>query len=151
MNIDKAYKIRLIEHCLQAQETALSNARQVMDDAQEEANNYGPPKDRYDGFRNQQMRRRDLYGKRLEQAVQNISLLKSIDPMASRQSIGFGSLVVTDSTIFFVAIGMGLVQFEDEDVAVVSMLVPVYHVMKGKRVGDGFSLNENSYKVLDIL
>jgi hypothetical protein len=148
---DKTYKINLLNHCLSVQESALANARNTMDEAQEEANAYGAPKDRYDGFRNQQMRRRDLYVKQLEQAMLNIDLLKRVDLEKKHNMVDFGSLVITDSTTFFVVVGMGLVSFQNQDVAVISMLVPIYHNMKGKRVGEFFEFNDKKYKILEII
>lgn len=147
---DKTYKINLLNHCLAVQEAALTNARNTMDEAQEEANAYGAPKDRYDGFRNQQMRRRDLYVKQLEKAMLNIDLLKRVDLEKKYNVVDFGSLVITDTTTFFVVIGMGLVSFQNQDVAVISMLVPIYHHMKGKRVGEVFEFNDIEYKILEI-
>ncbi len=148
---DKAYKINLLNHCLAAQEKALANARNTMDEAQEEANAYGAPKDRYDGFRNQQMRRRDLYVKQVDQAMLNIDLLKRVDLEKKHTQVDFGSLVITDSTTFFVVVGMGLVSFQNQDVAVISMLVPIFHSMKEKRVGEYFEFNTNKYKILEII
>ncbi len=145
------FKERLLAHCLKVQETALQNARQAMDEAQEEANAYGTPKDRYDGFRNQQLRRRDLYGQQLEKAMQNIDLLKRIDLEKKYKQVDFGSLVLTDSTTFLLAIGMGIVKFEGEDIAVVSMLVPISHAMRGKGVGEKFSFNNREYLIKGIV
>jgi hypothetical protein len=148
MNIN--LKKGLVEYCLGLQQAALNNALTAMDEAQEEANAYGPPKDRYDGFRNQQLRKRDLYGKQLEQANQNILMLNRIDLEKQHDSIDFGCMVVTDNSIFLVAVGLGLVTFEGVEVAVISMLVPIYHAMKGKRIGEQFNFRENAYQVLEI-
>lgn len=145
------FKKRLLAHCLDVQASALQNARQAMDEAQEEANAYGTPKDRYDGFRNQQLRKRDLYGQQLEKAMQNIDLLKRVDLEKKQLQVNFGSLVRTDSTIFLLAIGMGIVKFEGMDIAVVSMLVPISHAMKGKRVGEKFSFNNREYLIKEIV
>lgn len=145
------FKKRLLAHCLDVQASALRNARQAMDEAQEEANAYGTPKDRYDGFRNQQLRRRDLYGQQLEKAMQNIDLLKRVDMEKKYEQANFGSLVRTDSTTFLLAIGMGIVKFEGMDIAVVSMLVPISHAMQGKGVGEKFSFNNREYLIKEIV
>lgn len=148
---DKTFKINLLKHCLAMQESALANARNTMDEAQEEANAYGAPKDRYDGFRNQQMRKRSLYVKQVEQAMLNIDLLNRVDTKAKHDTVGFGSLVITDSTTFLVVIGMGLISFQNQHVAVISMLVPIYRNMKEKRAGEYFEFNNRKYRILKIL
>lgn len=148
---DKNYKIRLIEHCIGLQEQALTNIRKVMEEVEEEVAGYGPPKDRYDGFRNQQARRRSLYARQMEQAAVNLQLLRGIDFNREYDDIAFGALVLTDDTPFLIAIGLGLTRFEDEDVAVVSVVVPVFHAMKGKKAGEIFGFNQKNYKIFGIV
>lgn len=148
---DVSYKERLVKHCLQQQQLALKNARNAMDEAQEEANAYGQPKDRYDGFRNQQLRKRDLFGKQLEQALHNIDMINKITLDKPLDHVDFGSVVITDSTTFLIAIGLGFISFEGEEVAVISMLVPLFHEMKNKRVGDSFSFKDQTYTILGII
>lgn len=148
---DQDYKTELIKHLTEMQHQAISNARKAMEDAQEEANNYGTPKDRYDGFRNQQMRRKDMFAKQLNQAMNNLDLLNKLDLDQSHKTVGFGALVTTDRATFFVAIGIGIANFNGEDVAVISMMVPLFHAMKNKQVGDFFSFNEHEYKILQII
>ncbi|MBS4059305.1 MAG: hypothetical protein KG029_02790 [Bacteroidetes bacterium] len=148
---DKNYKIRLIEHCIVLQEQALTNIRKVMEEVEEEVAGYGPPKDRYDGFRNQQARRRSLYARQMEQAAVNLQMLRGIDPDRNFDEVAFGALVLTNDTPFLVAVGLGLIRFEDEDVAVVSVVVPVFHAMKGKKAGENFGFNQKNYKILGIV
>jgi hypothetical protein len=148
---DFNYKIKLIEQCIELQEQALTNIRKVMEEVEEEVAGYGPPKDRYDGFRNQQARRRNLYARQMEQAAVNLQLLRGIDFKRKYDDVSFGALVLTDDTTFLVAIGLGLIRFEGEDVAVVSVVVPVFHAMKGKKTGDSFSFNKKSYKIIGIV
>jgi len=148
---DQNYKIRLIEHCTGLQEQALTNIRKVMEEVEEEVAGYGPPKDRYDGFRNQQARRRNLYAKQMEQAAVNLQMLRGIDLNRNYDEVAFGALVLTDATPFLVAVGLGLIRFEEEDVAVVSVVVPVYHAMKGRKTGESFSFNQKNYKILGIV
>jgi hypothetical protein len=98
---DQNYKIRLIEHCIGLQEQALTNIRKVMEEVEEEVAGYGPPKDRYDGFRNQQARRRSLYARQMEQAAVNLQMLRGIDPDRNYDEVAFGALVLTNDTHFW--------------------------------------------------
>lgn len=147
----KAYKAELVQYLIELQEQAISNARKAMDDAQEEANNYGAPKDRYDGFRNQQLRRKDLFAKQLSQAMTNLDLLNRLDETKQHHEVGFGTLVQTEKAMFFVAIGLGIVNFKGEDIAVISMLVPLFHAMKSKKVGESFSFNQNDFTIKQLV
>ena len=42
----------------QLQQKVVDNLKAAMDEAQQSANEYGPPKDRYDSFRMQQLRKK---------------------------------------------------------------------------------------------
>ncbi len=145
------FKAELIAHLVQMQEQAIANARLAMDEAQEEANNYGTPKDRYDGFRNQQLRRKDMFAKQLNQAMLNLEMLSKPELKKSQNEAGFGALIQTDSDLFFIAIGIGLTRFKNEDVVVISMLVPIFQVMKGKKLGDHFSFNKRNFKIMELI
>ena len=147
----KEFKAELIQHLIAMQEAAIAHAQKAMDEAQEEANNYGAPKDRYDGFRNQQLRKKDMYAKQLSQAMQYLDLLKRPEINKPQKEVGFGALIQTDTDLFFIAVGLGLLQFKDEDVIVISMLVPIYHAMKTRKTGDSFSFNNKQYKILQII
>lgn len=148
---DQDYKTELVKLMIEMQRQAISNTRKTMEDAQEESNNYGDPKDRYDGFRNQQLRRKDMFARQLNQAMSNLDLLNRIDLEQQHEVVEYGALVTTDSATFFVAIGIGITNFKGEDVAVISMMVPLFHAMKGKQVGDVFSFNKREYKILHII
>ena len=143
-------KNEVIKHLIHLQKTAISNARRAMDEAQEEANNYGTPKDRYDGFRNQQLRRKDMFAKQLSQAGQNLELLRKPEILEPKNEVAFGALVQTNTDVFFISIGLGAVSFNSGQIIVISMLVPIFQVMKGKKVGDSFSFNNRDYTIKSI-
>ncbi len=145
------FKAELIAHLMQMQEQAISHARKAMDEAQQEANNYGTPKDRYDGFRNQQLRKKDMFAKQVSQAMVNLDLLKKPELQKQQSEAGFGALIQTDSDLFFIAIGMGIIRFKNESVIVVSILVPIFQAMKEKKIGDSFSFNKRNFKILQII
>lgn len=148
--LDSAFKKRLIAYCIQIQEDSYDQARKAMEEAQAEANAYGPPKDRYDGFRNQQLRKGQLIEKQAATALNNIKALNLIDEHLNDVA-DFGTLVLTDKLLYFIAIGIGIVKFEGMSVAVISPNVPVFSAMKGRRSGDSFSFNGVSYLINQII
>ncbi|MBS4058562.1 MAG: hypothetical protein KGZ82_14690 [Bacteroidales bacterium] len=150
MTKDTHYKKRLINHCIAGQEYSFNEVKKAMDEAQREANAYGPPKDRYDGFRNQQLKKKDMLAKQSEQALQNLKALHMIET-EGHENVDFGSLVVTDNMTFFVSIGLGLIPFEQEQLAVISTQVPIYQAMRNKKAGDRFSFNGKPYSIISII
>lgn len=148
---DLVFKAQLVEHLIKMQHTAIANVRKTMEGAQEEANKYGVPKDQYDGFKDQQMRRKNMFAKQLNTAMKNLELLNNLDLKQLHNSVGFGTLVQTESAVYFVAIGIGIIEFQGEDVAVISMLVPLFHAMKGKKKGDDFSFNDEHHTIIQLI
>lgn len=62
-----------------------------------------------------------------------------------------GSLVFTNSGVFFIAIALGKLRFKQRDVQVVSGKSPLAAKMLGLSIGEGFELNGCSYIIENIL
>lgn len=150
MPSDIAFRKRLVAYCIQLQEQTYAEVQKAMREAQAEANAYGPPKDRYDGFRNQQLRKGLMFEKQSEQALGNIKALNLIDEHM-KDKADFGSLIITDKLVYFVAIGLGMIDFEGIRIAAISPHVPVFQAMKGKKEGESFTINGTVHKINKII
>lgn len=150
MIIDISFKRDLIAYCIEQQRVSLQNIQNVIRETEQEVAAYGAPKDRYDGFRNQQARKRNLYAKQLEQTMHNIRLLEAIDVDITCQQAELGAMLVTHDLIILVAAGMGLMKFREMDVAVVSTQVPLYQAFKGRKANGNFSFNGKMYSIVHI-
>ena len=73
-------KKKLISECITRMEKVAQDSQNLMNEAQQMANEYGPPKDRYDAFRTKQMRLADIYSKQFDIAQSNIRTLNMINP-----------------------------------------------------------------------
>ena len=67
---------KVICSCLEQQEHIASVAKQEMDSAQQQSNDYGANVDRYDSYRTKMMRSRDMYAKQLSNALAGIRHLQ---------------------------------------------------------------------------
>jgi 3-oxoacyl-ACP reductase-like protein len=146
----KAYKKRLIEACRESLTASAGNIKLAMDEAQNSANEYGVPKDRYDSYRTQILRKRDMFARQLQQAIDQIEILNKIDVKIVHEKVEFGSVVFTEKQKMFIATGIGKVEFEGEDVFVISPYVPVFEVMKGKKAGDEVDFRGMKNKILMV-
>ncbi|MDP4267932.1 MAG: hypothetical protein Q8880_10925 [Bacteroidota bacterium] len=144
-NID--IKKRVIEECLNIQIEKAHNAEQAMIEAQQAANEYGLPKDRYDSFRTQQLSKKDMFAKQLSKYIEEIKLLQRIDPEKVNESVVFGSIVVTEENRFFVSVSIGKINVDGNMYFAISPAVPIFQVMAGKKMGDSFSFNGKSQKI----
>lgn len=143
-------KKRLLEACFNEIEDRAVSLRKVMDDAQQSANDYGQPKDRYDSYRTQLLRKRDLFGQQLGKIFEQRTILEKIDPDRPNKIVEFGALVVTDKQKIFVSVGLGKFIFEDQDYFVVSPGVPFYKAMEGLKAGDTFEFRNQKFSIKEI-
>jgi len=90
---------------------------------------------------------------RLKFKVQNsrneLEYLKSLD-LDTGDVIQEGSLVVTDSYVFYVSIPVRPFDMEGKHIVSVSSKAPVYHAMRGKKAGDTFEVAGKTYKINEV-
>jgi len=140
----------LLKECLKHQEKAKRKLEEVMREAQQSANEYGGPKDRYDAFRNQLMSRKDMYARQFQNAQEQYDVLNMIDPENLLDRVEFGAIVETNTQKLFIASGIGKIKAGDCEYFVMSPNVPFYKAIEGKSSGEEFIFRGNTGKILKV-
>ncbi|MFC1734365.1 hypothetical protein ACFL6I_29015 [candidate division KSB1 bacterium] len=143
-------KKELIEACRKIQQKTAENLRVVMNEAQQSANDYGAPKDRYDSHRNQLLAKRDMYAQQMDKAVFEIGILDRIDLSREMERVNFGAVVITTDQKIFISIGTGKVNINDEIYFAISPKVPFYEAMKDLKKGDFFEFRGRKIEIKDV-
>ncbi|MDX9696373.1 MAG: hypothetical protein RBT49_11340 [Bacteroidales bacterium] len=143
-------KYKLIDKCLIILSERAENAKKAMDELQQSANEYGLPKDRYDSFRAQVLRKRDLFAEQYQKTMDEMELIKKINPEKKNKKIEFGSVVITNKQKLFVSVSLGKIEIENELFYAISTQVPIYNAIKGKKAGEKFEFNGNKFEIIDI-
>ncbi len=143
-------KKNLIAHCKTLIDEKITVIQAAIDDAQQTANEYGLPKDRYDSFRAQILRKKDMFGQQLVRLIDEKNMLDKISLKKTLNAIAFGAIVKTNHQTLFIAIGLGKTQFKNDTVYVISPSVPLFHAIIGKKKGDKYSFNNTENVILDI-
>ena len=143
-------KIDLLNFIRKKQIETINNLQMVMEESQKAANDYGAPRDRYDSFRTQLLRKRDMYAKQLQMAMDQLSLLDRISLEIPNNQVEFGALVFTNKQNLFVSIGLGKIEFQDSVFYAISPNVPIFQAIESKRVGDEVPFNGSNIKILDV-
>lgn len=133
----------------QVKETINSLTTEV-NEAQNAANEYGLPRDRYDAFRTQLLRKKDMFAQQLAKANEQLDILLRIDPEKEFSKVEFGAVIITNKQKLFISIGLGKVKVDDDVFFAISPAVPIYKTMDGKKVGEEFSFNNNIFKIEKI-
>lgn len=149
---------QVIGACIAQQQHIAHVAKQEMDSAQQQSNDYGANVDRYDSYRTKLMRSRDMYAKQLSNANASIRVLHELLQQPPHETAEHGAIVETDKQRFFLSIGAGkflvphqaaLPQKQDIYFAI-SAQTPIYVALKGRRVGDTIIFNGQQQTITAI-
>ncbi len=150
MSDNRGLKEKLLAKCIELKVESETNILAAMEDAQQSANEYGAPKDRYDSFRAQLMRKRDMLGHQLAVVQDELRYLRQVNTDTFVKIVEPGALVILDAQILFILAGIGKVVIDSKVVYVVSPVVPLVQAMKGLKPGDSFSFRSLTMKILEI-
>lgn len=148
--LEMEVKRKLITKCRELILETITNLEAVIAEAQKSANEYGLPKDRYDSFRSQLLRKRDMFAQQLAKNNELLSLLDKIDPDKKLSRVEFGALVITENQKLFISISLGKMNIDGEDYYAISAAVPVYKAMEHKKAGHEFIFNGKKNKIISI-
>ena len=148
----------VIQALIAHQQHIATVAKQEMDSAQQQSNDYGANVDRYDSYRTKMMRARDMYAKQLSNANASLRYLQEALRLPPFDHAGHGAIVITDKQRFFLSIGAGKFVVNDNESPTgmqyyfaISAQTPIYLAIKGKTVGDSFIINGITQTIKEIL
>jgi len=145
-----SFKKKLVDLCINAQDDVVKHAKTRMNEAQESANEFGQPQDRYNSYRTQMLGKRDMFAKQFCKAMDERNVLDRIDLLEENDTVEFGSVVITENQKLFISISLGKFDVEGEDFFAISPLVPLFKALDGLKKGDNFEFNGKQQKIVDI-
>lgn len=121
-------RCQLLEECRRTQQQKADTARQAMELVQESANeSQGAIEDKFESFREACQIQRDLFARQLDEALTGLQVLQRVsDVRPPKDQPSLGSVVVTDSQTFFVALSLGEIHVEGQPYFVISAFSPLY-------------------------
>ncbi len=141
---------QVICSCIEQQEHIASIAKQEMDSAQQQSNDYGANVDRYDSYRTKMMRSRDMYARQYSNALAGIRTLQELQKLPPFERVEHGAVVVTDRQAFLLSIGAGKFMVGNKVFFAISAQTPIYAALKGKKVGDDLVVNGQRQIIKEI-
>ena len=141
---------QVICSCIEQQEHIASIAKQEMDSAQQQSNDYGANVDRYDSYRTKMMRSRDMYARQYSNAQTGVRYLQDLLKLPPFDTVEHGAVVITDRQNFLLSIGAGKFMVGNNVFFAISAQTPIYAALKGKKVGDTLVFNGQSQTIRDI-
>jgi len=151
--LDKsAVKQRLYTHCLDYVTHHIEINQRMVDESQEAANEEtkNTSGDRYETERAMKQRETELFGKRIEEALQLRATLMSINADRQCTIVQPGALVFTTAGIFFIAISSDEIIIDGEEYCMISVDSPIGAAMAGKRAGESFTFRGKKFSIEHI-
>ncbi|GAB2479931.1 hypothetical protein GCM10011375_16600 [Hymenobacter qilianensis] len=144
-----ALRQQLLAECRRAQQQKADTARKAMLLVEESAHEtQGAIEDKFESFREACHIQRDLFARQLDEALTGLQVLQRVsDVRPSTDKPSLGSVVVTDSQTFFIALSLGEIKVEGQPYCVISAFSPIYQAMTSARPGDAFTFRGKSYQV----
>ena len=150
MLLSISLKGKLHRKSIEVKEESASLLVTAIEEAQQNANEYGQPKDRYDSFRAQLLRKRDMLAQQLAVIQDEIHVLHQIKPEHVSTKVEPGALVMLNSQTLYILVGIGKMILEGDTFYIVSPVVPIITAMKDMKKGDSFTFRGTTMTILDI-
>lgn len=144
-------KNKIHQKCIEKQQETLENAQAAMDEAQKAANEYGLPRDRYDSFRAQLLRKRDLHAEQYDKALKELDFLKSLKPDTQNSCVLINTLVITNKQKLYVSIGIGKIGIPEGEFYAVSPQAPIFQALREKTKGETVVFNGQKITVIELV
>ncbi len=144
-------KRKIYEESLNKQKSLIDNSSEAMQQAQESANEtQGAMGEKFESFREQCQIDRDLYAKQLQEAISGFATLKQIQVEKEYDKVAVGSVVITDTQAFFIAVSVGTLKINDKTFFVISPQSPLYQAMAGRKKNEIFSFRDKTHTIKEV-
>ena len=146
-------KTEVHQQCLLVLEDKINRCVDLMNDAQESANNdtKSSAGDKHETSRAMAMLEKEKLANQLGELDKMREVLTKIDAQSSSSAIGVGSLVFTNVGVFYLSIALGKILVDDAMLFCISKASPMGEKLAGKSSGDSFELNAKTITVEKVL
>jgi hypothetical protein len=146
------YKLQLKAACEAVLKTRVDTARQAMEAAQESANSEEKSSagDKYEVGRAMSQIDRDRSAAQMEEAMQDLLRLQGLDTSRLYPAATHGAVVLCGGGIYFIAAGIGSIDFAGEKVFVLSPLSPLAQALRDKTKNNTVTFNGRTFQIKDV-
>ncbi len=146
-------KQELYRQCLQYAEQRIQAAKLAISEIQQAAQNETKSSagDKYETSREMLRQETDRHTALLNEANKLKNSLNKINPNGVTYTADVGSVVKTDNGNFYISISAGVLKVKNDIFFAVSPVSPVGLLLKGKKVGNKFKLNDTTYHINEVV
>jgi len=152
-NAEKAgYKKRLMQQCVELIEMRIAANTQAIANAQDAANSEEKSSagDKYETSRAMSHLEKDMHSRQLAANRMELAALFALDCTSLYAEGAKGSVVSCADCSFFIAAGLGKINFEGREIYLLSPEAPLATLLFKKRVGDNILFNKIERKITAV-
>lgn len=145
-------KPKIHSHYIQLLEEKIKKLRFQVNDLAEDAQNdaKGSAGDKHETALSMMHLEQEKLNYKLKEVLEQKQVLESFDIDKVNKKVGIGSLIQTNSFLFFMSIALPKITIENMDVVALSPSSPLGNIMLGKEINEEFEFNGTKYKILSI-
>jgi hypothetical protein len=147
-----SYKKTLLQKCVDIINERIEISLKAMENAQSSANleDKSSAGDKYETSRAMNHLEKDMYAGQVETNRVELARLSKIDCSRTYDTPAAGSFVQCANISFFVAAGLGKINFEGREIYLLSPLAPLAKTFAGNKKGMLVKFNNNELTITDI-
>ncbi|SIO00258.1 hypothetical protein SAMN04488055_2480 [Chitinophaga niabensis] len=130
----------------------IATAQLAIDNAQEAANNEGKSSagDKYETGRAMGHLEKDMYARQQAENMKELDLLQKVNTDLIYTNARTGAYVRCSDHSFFIAVGLGKQQVDDQLIFFLSPYAPLAKLLLHKKAGDSFLFNKQETVIVEI-
>ena len=146
-------KQQIYNHYLEHLNDRIQNYRDMILDLAEDAQNdaKGSAGDKHETALSMMHIEQEKLNYKLKEVLEQKQVLESIDVDKVNKKIGIGSLIQTNTFLFFMSTALPKITFEEIDIVALSPSSPLGKIMLGKETNEEFEFNGMKYKISSIV
>jgi transcription elongation GreA/GreB family factor len=146
-------KQQIYNHYLEHINDRIQNYRDMILDLAEDAQNdaKGSAGDKHETALSMMHIEQEKLNYKLKEVLEQKQVLESIDVDKVNKKIGIGSLIQTNTFLFFMSTALPKITIEEIDVVALSPSSPLGKIMLGKETNEEFEFNGMKYKISSIV
>lgn len=143
----------LLQQCIIAVKSKLRDIQEAFEQANQAMwdETKSSAGDKYETSREMIQQDIDRLQKQLNVLHKDLTLLTGLQDKPVSPYVTVGSLVITQRFTYFVAVSLGKIIIEDQDVYVISSQSPIGNLLIGKQIGETFEFQGREDKIQQIL
>jgi hypothetical protein len=148
-----ALKLKIHQQCQKLIDSRIIQTEASIKDLRQEAQLHAKSSagDKYETGRAMADLEIEKYQKSLNNLLQMSVILNRIDATTHQEEMAHGALICTDKVLIYLAVALGKINVDGQNVLVISLEAPLYNVLKNAPIGSKAVFNGQVYNIKNIV